>query len=779
MSWPYPAPAHVNQQHSLPSFGQLLKALDQEYGALSTDNWRRGFLPLQSEQLVSYRHEASAFSTQTGVDSLKRKLEADDQSRQHDSTHVERCSTDSQRGVVKRIWDGEGYSSDTRPGVSPSSPASPLKKQRKDRNQPMNPLYTRDGNPRKRLAQACERCRAQKIKCRLRDSSCVLCVSHGVQCKFAIQRKSSHDLTQNHRKQLASSGRSTWSPSVEWPVKPNLTSQSDMIDADSPPSIRAANSPAREDDRVRAGPGDVEKHQPRLKAPNSPLKPPVVVQTRHVPVVDDLSVDLDPFLFDAVLTKHYVEQFFIHVNRSPFLIIPRASFMLWLDCPTKTNTEKMLLYAVMAAGAVFSKHEDGSVHRMMFTRIAEDGLRKSATWFQVAVVHTLLILDCIYSFTTDVLKASDYSNSAIRCAYGLQLNYEVTYRKVNSDCRYVTNGQVAEYHRRAYWLAYIRNSIWSMTVRTPGATVRSCGSLRLPCLDSVYEVDEDSAVALTSFGPAQDLYCILDRSSSQQYSSMALMVQVTALARSAEKTAPPAGTPISEYGEMISKNAVATDEKLRAWHCRQVESPRSFIGEVPAELLVVDRSISLLVNGQLQKDALSPISAKRHFLQTRTAATDLLQRFDMYQKHGELPEDLAVDAFTICAVFMAFDTITAAGDLSEVLDRRDKKESGHLTFISLVTLAITVTSIMAQYSGLARTQLNAMKARVSAILAQSNTTTAWRKRGFYFTRTLCTSLPTPHHLVYAMSPGEVADALGLGLGCNKDDMLEIKMQVDE
>jgi hypothetical protein len=87
----------------------------------------------------------------------------------------------------------------------------------------------------------------------------------------------------------------------------------------------------------------------------------------------------------------------------------------------------------------------------MFTRIARDRLKDKFSYFDLPIVHALLILSTVAANNGDSETAATDSNTAVRYVYGLQLNYETTHMDNNDGCSYLTEVQVGECCRRTFW----------------------------------------------------------------------------------------------------------------------------------------------------------------------------------------------------------------------------------------------------------------------------------------------------------------------------------------
>lgn len=89
----------------------------------------------------------------------------------------------------------------------------------------------------------------------------------------------------------------------------------------------------------------------QLDAPGTSPEP----MLHHSPTVDIFSWDVDPFEAMPDMTEHYLGHYFTNVNTTSYCMYPRDRFMEWVRRDReKTQAEKMLLYAMLAHGSVFS-----------------------------------------------------------------------------------------------------------------------------------------------------------------------------------------------------------------------------------------------------------------------------------------------------------------------------------------------------------------------------------------------------------------------------------------
>jgi hypothetical protein len=201
-----------------------------------------------------------------------------------------------------------------------------------------------------------------------------------------------------------------------------------------------------------------------------------------------LALDEDPFAVDPDTTQRLLEHYFQDVNDVTYRMFPRQHFMQWARlCRTKSQNEKLLLYAMLAMGSIFAE----DVHTPFGQRcseIATEALNSKLGRFGMPVVQGRLLLG-LYHFAQGARAVAwDYIGAGIDAATYLRYNTErgcaepdlaTTRSEFN-----MTPDQLVECKRRTFWSAFLMD--------------RSCGGrstlinpedvfLRLPYPDESYD----------------------------------------------------------------------------------------------------------------------------------------------------------------------------------------------------------------------------------------------------------------------------------------------------
>lgn len=298
------------------------------------------------------------------------------------------------------------------------------------------------GKPRKRSAQACFRCREMKIKCRVQDDDCITCVRQGLRCTFA---KPPSGLRRSRPRKIASAGSSDGreskrrrtsltvgqpSPSTSYD---SLNSGSHTRQGSSIDPLRPASSDHVSSDMLPTPPLETASRGPAWSVLSHTNVPTFQTARLHSPVVSaeqpeaaqnsaglpqiNLSIAIDPVVIHPDPTSKYLDAFYAHLHTNPSLsphlsILPaRKSFFGEPRAPSsRTTNQKMLVYAIAAAGAHFSakdnvdseaqngdqseqhQRESLAAHAAAYRGAAEDALSSLAYLFEETAIHTQLVL---------------------------------------------------------------------------------------------------------------------------------------------------------------------------------------------------------------------------------------------------------------------------------------------------------------------------------------------------------------------------------------------------
>jgi hypothetical protein len=267
--------------------------------------------------------------------------------------------------------------------------------------------------------------------------------------------------------------------------------------------------------------------------------------------------------------------------------------------------------------------------------------------------------------------------------------------------------------------------------------------------------------------PTTDLFAFLGKRSSQGLSPMALLVASAAIfarLRTVSNRPKELTNPSSSIREDVRNRT-----RLRA----SVQAGSG--AALPLSLQMMDDSILLLASlYPADSTTLEASPAPDYFSRARYDATNLLATVC---KHNQRPGNAcsSCDPLITLAIALAFDTLTSYGLLSTLTNHNTHNRGGNPTFMSLVTQAIGFMSAVEQHSPMAKAQNSAMKKRLAAVMAQGNTTTDWRKSGWWFDEDIYGNRRSkrPEDILSHLRRKDIAQALGL----KEDDIMDMRHEL--
>ncbi|OAX83357.1 hypothetical protein ACJ72_02283 [Emergomyces africanus] len=376
---------------------------------------------------------------------------------------------------------------------------------------------TKAGKPRKRLAQACITCRDKKIKCIPNIPKCEQCQKSGRECRFenaprGNQITKSAQQSIDHHVPLATShgqldthslgsyptpNKSVGSPAQMMPTSCQPNEPTAMMHKAGKPNADF-NRPLKRRRRASANTiggeeDDFKQDRDRTKVPTSfgmtDILSEMAAMDLHDPTLSEW--ETDPYQTHPESTMHYLNMYFHYVNGATYCIFPREPFLRWLKfCLNKSLDDKMLLYAMLAMGAIFSKAKEQKADAMRFARIARHAVEKSQNKPTLHLAQTRIILG-MWHFTIGAsATASDFTGSAMRTICGLKLNVENGGRPPGNPPErdeFFQAETVLELQRRTFWAAFLMDRHAGLPVHSPTVLKPQDIFLRLPLRADWYE----------------------------------------------------------------------------------------------------------------------------------------------------------------------------------------------------------------------------------------------------------------------------------------------------
>ncbi|KAJ5223682.1 hypothetical protein N7468_008224 [Penicillium chermesinum] len=612
---------------------------------------------------------------------------------------------------------------------------------------------TKAGKPRKRLAQACLTCREKKIKCQPNLPKCDQCQKSGRECRFESAPRGS-------RFSMRASSGAGPSPKYDsrdaFPPAPITASET------SPPMyhvLRASTStnslpgnsgqsPTSEGRRLTSSPiersyettermytAHAVRDPRRFAAANdnltTPVDPPAHRLAEYLGILEDLnetgpeaplasSWAIDPFQEDPEATIYFVESYFSSVNDGMYHIFPRARFIWWLrSCRTKSAEDRMLLYSMMALGALFSDRPNRMMTLRKCSRIARFASQKNQHAFCLQLAQTHLILSLLYYGTGSLVACWDSLGAAGRVVSALRYNLEsggVTTNQ-NQVCDYGLHPHaLVECRRRTFWVTYILDRFSSFFSASSTFISPESALLRLPCREDIYEAQQNAtapyfqSVFNQASAPADN-----DRAA---LSPMAFLIQIISIwgdvslnvFRLAHTPSDGYARSAEEFHMMITRR---TDDWFKGLPDHLLFSAFNLERASLANKADAFVSIHMFHHATLMKlyrharySSLRPDVLIQYVHRARYHAVETLRiAMAVMQYTNEGPRTALLSPFLGYVILSAVDVLSTAGLVNELPD-----------CISLIRSAFGVIQLMSRYWGSSLDLANAVQKRLASMI---------------------------------------------------------------
>ncbi|KAJ8113501.1 hypothetical protein OPT61_g4383 [Boeremia exigua] len=370
----------------------------------------------------------------------------------------------------------------------------------------VNPSWgiTKAGKPRKRLAQACLTCREKKIKCEPGYPKCHQCTKSQRICRGGMnqpnQASTSSGSIEASPSNLAAApiqgfmARST-SPSVSSETVNRIADLRENLrtaDArhnggvqrcrDIPPpslSISARDTSVHSLDSDPSSSGNYRDHR----------------ETSTGLYHDHLALqwEQDPSELDPRVSTHILELYFQHAGRATYSMFPRRAFMSWAQSGrcSKSQDDRMLLYAVLAMGSLFSPDIDKRALGKRFAAVATYATEKRFGKFTLQLCQSRLLLALYHFAQGKSQEAWDFCGSGLRAISALSLNTEEGVKELASETPGLEYGfdrqTFEECCRRTFWSGFLMDRYNGFFGGTLFVVSIEDAFVRLPCVEDTYE----------------------------------------------------------------------------------------------------------------------------------------------------------------------------------------------------------------------------------------------------------------------------------------------------
>ena len=471
----------------------------------------------------------------------------------------------------------------------------------------------------------------------------------------------------------------------------------------------------------------------------------------------------DPYQVDRQLTLEYTNNYFNHVDSSTTCILPRKAFLRWVrECTTKSLTDKMLLYAILAMGTVFAPRPESKHDQDVFIDIVNSAVIRSGDAFSLQLVQAKLVLAHFAFSQGQYNQAGDFCGSALRVAFGLKFHTEAgiaTFGDNNGLNFGLDYETLKECRRRTFWAAYIMDCYNGCCSAPVTSVHRSDCHLRLPCSQVVYETGD---IPLTSFTLVTTVNHLERQPSLQQISEVGVLgylVEIATIFSEAVRKIGKSKPQVSKADHLCMEDFhPGTLHQLEAWDRlakKYLDQTRD--GREPVHglhILYHYTAMILYRHVRYSEIGRSPIS--EYVRGAHKHARLMLELVQRLSNHGE--KEILSFRFAILSPFSGFaittalDTITAAGTMADLMSHKSQ-------MMSLISSGIEALEGLVAFWPSARRQRDMMKQRLTALLTATHRAAGFTGT-FYFGQPMQSPFGLDQDIVYGLSRPRYFEALG-------------------
>lgn len=475
----------------------------------------------------------------------------------------------------------------------------------------------------------------------------------------------------------------------------------------------------------------------------------------------------DPYELDSDLTLYYITEFFSHIDRTVSCILALRPFMRWVKtCTAKSLADKMLLYAILAMGSALTRRPERNNHHTLFLDIVNEAVLKSGDSFSLQLVQTRLILALLAFSQGQYNRAWVYCGCAMRTAFGLKLNTEEGIRTIGDDDEMTfgfDQATLIECRRRTFWSVYIIDC-FNGCFSTPVIPVdRPDCLLQLPCAQEAYE---EGAVPTTHFG--LDALSVGDNvnsrlcDSASQVGLLGYLAQVATvfndivanINRSRYLSPAKRNISLETFYRDIASRLLLWDGLLKKNLHKSKDSENK--SESASGLYIFYHYSAMLLHRHVHHAELEPQSAFVHVTEAYNHAQTLLKTVQQARNDEEKGPPLigfaATSPFLGFAITAALDVITAAGTLSDLIDRES-------FMMFLISTGLEALEALSEYWASAEQQRDLICHRLSVLLAATRKASAYNG-AFYFRRPVHNLFGLEQDIIYGLPRTRYFEALG-------------------
>jgi len=518
---------------------------------------------------------------------------------------------------------------------------------------------------------------------------------------------------------------------------------------------------------------------------DTPISSFPLTSTLSRPPQAEFSLAYDPYEVDRNLTLYYLKKFFAHVNSITHHMLLEEPFTEWVKtCATKSSSEKMLVYAILALATVFTQRQGSESHRLMFTKIAYEAFAKPEIVISLQLVQARLIL-ALVAFSQGQYDCADgLCGSALRMACILQ------YQEQDRVYGIAVKGQfkcglspvtLAECKRQTFGAIYVMHRLYRCCFPAASVAGRQDNPLGLWSMQSL---NKKSNVSLNAFNLNEYLdKSILkpelqsDRSPRDPSAHLIRFANTftTVVGESGCLKFRPVDNHYLSFRSLYHDLINSPDQSARTVEQQLERRPGEQSGLEPTPGLgILHHYGTIVLCRYVRHTQMSLVSSVAHVREAYSQAQTLLKLVQqLCNDEVENPSRFRFatsDPIHGFAVLAALDIITAAGTLSVLMDSQSQ-------ILSLVSSGLEALDRLADYWHSARGQRDLVRKRVAILLTVGKSRAVHGHRAFFFAEPMQAHLGPDQDIIYGLPKMLYFQALGWDGGIEDDgDFVQLDAQ---
>lgn len=484
--------------------------------------------------------------------------------------------------------------------------------------------------------------------------------------------------------------------------------------------------------------------------------------------VANFSWKVDPYKLDREMTVYLLGKYFAHIGCTTDCTIPRKPFVHWVTTSSnKSSADLMLIYAMLAMGALFSRRRDLQPHYSVFNDVVQEAVLKNGDSFSLQLVHTRLILALISFSQGQFNRALEYSGSARITSCGLNYNMEEGVCAITNPDELVfgfDRAMTIECRRRTFWTAFIMecfNGCCSPAIR---AVYRSDCHLRLPCEQAPFEKGIIPLVAYDLDSHTGGSRAATKSGSAGNVGLLGYMVEMATIFNEVVGRISRSKTQSVEgYNGLLKAFCHNVMSRLETWEKslkKSVSGPGSDADSSNHESisgpLILYHYTAMLLYRHVRHANMDQQTVVVHVREAYRHAQSILEHVQIVsneeKKDAPMVKLALTSPVTGFAIIAALDTITAAGTLYDLMD-------GGGRAMSSVSIGLEALERLTDYWQSARLQREATKERLKVLLNATKRASDFNG-AYYFGESMHSLFGPELDVVYGITRMRYFQALG-------------------